>query len=116
MDQKKTPLYAQHIKQNGRMVNFSGWVLPLEYRSSLEEAKAVRSSCGIFDASHMGEIEVTGKDALAFLKKLLSNDLSLLKTQQMQYNLILNPAGGVVDDCMVYCLENKFLCVVKLPP
>lgn len=60
MDQKKTSLYNHHLKQNGRMVNFSGWALPLEYKSSLDEARAVRNSCGIFDASHMGEIEVSG--------------------------------------------------------
>lgn len=87
--------------------------MPLEYKSILLEAKATRNACGIFDASHMGEIEVLGVKALNFLQRLLSNDLSLISPGQMQYNLITNSQGGVVDDCMVYCFADKFLCVVN---
>src|SRR3989338_98334 len=110
---KKTPLYQQHLDLGGRMVDFAGWRLPVEYKSSLLEAKATRGACGIFDASHMGEIELSGVATLAFLQRLLSNDLSLLGPGQMQYNLIINPQGGVIDDCMVYRLKDKFLCVVN---
>ena len=113
MEPKRTPLYEQHLKLNGRIVDFNGWALPLEYKSILLEAKETRNSCGIFDASHMGEIEVGGGEALNFLQLLLSNDLSLIGPGQMQYNLIINPQGGVIDDCMVYCFVDKFLCVVN---
>lgn len=112
---EKTSLYNQHIKLGGRMVDFSGWELPLEYKSTLTlaEARATREFCGIFDASHMGEIEIEGQGALQFLQGLLSNDLSLIVPFHMQYNLILNPGGGIIDDCMVYRLEDSFLCVVN---
>jgi len=110
---EKTSLYQQHIKLGGRMVDFSGWQLPVEYKSTLAEAKATREFCGIFDASHMGEIEIKGEGALQFLQGLLSNDLSLIAPWHMQYNLILNSSGGIIDDCMVYRLEDSFICVVN---
>ena len=110
---KKTPLYQQHLNLGGRMVEFAGWALPIEYKSSLLEAKACRTTCGIFDASHMGEIELSGSEVLPFIQKLLSNDLSLIIPGQMQYNLVINSRGGVIDDCMVYRLKDSFLCVVN---
>ncbi len=114
MELLKTPLYEKHVDNNAHIVDFSGWALPVEYSSILKEAKAVRSTCGLFDASHMGEIYVKGKDALTFLQSLTPNDISITKKGQLQYNLFLNDKGGIVDDLMIYNLgENNFLCVVN---
>ncbi|MFH1505136.1 MAG: glycine cleavage system aminomethyltransferase GcvT [Candidatus Omnitrophota bacterium] len=110
---KKTPFYQKHLQNKGRIVDFCGWALPLEYQSALQEAKQVRSICGLFDASHMGEIIIQGPGSFDFLQRLASNDISLLKTGQMQYNLFLNKSGGVIDDLMVYKLKNGFMCVVN---
>ncbi|UCG34920.1 MAG: glycine cleavage system aminomethyltransferase GcvT [Candidatus Omnitrophota bacterium] len=113
MELKQTSLYQKHIQHKGRIVDFSGWALPVEYSSTLAEAKAVRERCGIFDASHMGEIAIKGKNALAFLQYLTPNDISLIQKGQMQYNLLLNPEGGVIDDLMVYHLGDSFICVAN---
>ena len=113
MELKKSSLYEKHIECNGRIVDFGGWALPVEYTSTLAEAKAVRQSCGIFDASHMGEIIISGNDALEFLQHLTPNDISQISPGQMQYNLLLNPNGGIIDDLMVYNMGHAFLCVVN---
>ena len=113
MELKHTPLYQKHIQNKGRIVDFGGWALPVEYSGTLAEAKVVREKCGIFDASHMGEIIIKGKNALAFLQYLTPNDISLIQEGQMQYNLLVNSRGGVVDDLMIYNLGDSFLCVVN---
>jgi aminomethyltransferase len=113
MELKKTPFYDRHIEAGGRIVDFSGWALPVEYESSLKEAKATRTSCSLFDASHMGEIRIEGEYVLNFLQKLTSNDLSLTKKGQLQYSLFLNQKAGVIDDLMIYNLGSDFLCVVN---
>lgn len=113
MELRKTSLYEKHIENKGRVVDFAGWLLPVEYESMLKEAKATRSGCGMFDASHMGEIIIKGKNAFNFLQRLVSNDISLLRQGQMQYNLFLNEQGGVIDDLMVYYCQDSFLCVVN---
>lgn len=113
MDLKKTPFYQNHLEAGARMVDFGGWALPLEYKSILSEAMDMRRHCGLFDASHMGEIIIKGKDAFSFLQEMATNDLSLIKEGQMQYNLFLNPQGGVLDDLMVYHRGESFLCVVN---
>ena len=113
MDLKKTPFYQKHLQTKGRIVDFSGWALPVEYESTLAEAEAVRQSCGLFDASHMGEIVVRGSGAFSFLQRLVSNDLSTINAGQMQYNLFLNESGCIIDDLMVYRMKNSFLCVVN---
>lgn len=95
------------------MIDFAGWQLPVEYKSMLKEAGSVRRSCGLFDASHMGEIVVSGPRRLDFLGNLASNDLAQLPQGQMQYNLLLNPRGGIIDDLMIYNLGDKFFCVVN---
>jgi len=99
--------------KKGRIVDFSGWALPVEYKSTLAEAEAVRKSCGLFDASHMGEIAVRGAGVFSFLQRLVSNDLSTISTGQMQYNLFLSESGCIIDDLMVYRMKNSFLCVVN---
>lgn len=113
MDLRKTPFYQKHLQNNGRVVDFAGWALPVEYKSALAEAVAVRKSCGIFDASHMGEIEVTGSGAFSFLQRLVSNDLSAVAAGQMQYNLFLSHSGCVIDDFMIYRRDKGFFCVVN---
>ncbi|MCM8831617.1 MAG: glycine cleavage system aminomethyltransferase GcvT [Candidatus Omnitrophica bacterium] len=111
--QLKTSLYEKHIENNAKIINFAGWAMPLEYNSSLKEAKSTRLSCGLFDASHMGEIRVVGKDAFKFLQRLTSNDISLTKKGQLQYNLFINKEGGIIDDFMLYNFGESFLCVVN---
>jgi aminomethyltransferase len=113
MELLKTPFYQKHLQNKGKTVDFAGWALPVEYKSMLAEAGAVRKSCGLFDASHMGELAVRGRDAFLFLQRLTSNDLSVINAGQMQYNLFLNQNGGVIDDLMVYRRQASFLCVVN---
>ena len=95
------------------MVEFAGWEMPVQYRGVIEEHLAVRSHAGLFDVSHMGEIEIRGPDALALCQKVTANDVSRIKVSQAQYNLLLNEDGGTVDDLMVYRLEadHFLLCV-----
>ena len=113
MEPRKTSLYEKHLENNAHIVDFSGWALPIEYTSILKEAKAVRTTCGLFDASHMGEIFIKGPSALNFLQALTPNDISITKKGQLQYNLFLNDNAGVIDDLMVYNLGDEFLCVVN---
>ncbi len=113
MTLKKTSLNDSHKQLGGRMVDFAGWDMPVHYGSTLREHLAVRESVGIFDVSHMGEIEILGKDALAMAQKLTSNDVSRLEDGQAQYSAFLYPEGTFVDDIVVYRLnsEHIFICV-----
>ncbi len=90
------------------MVEFAGWEMPVQYTSVIEEHRAVRSRAGLFDVSHMGEIEVRGADAVALCQRVTANDVSRLKPFQAQYNLILNENGGIVDDVILYRLEASY--------
>ncbi|MFZ5494118.1 MAG: glycine cleavage system aminomethyltransferase GcvT [Verrucomicrobiota bacterium] len=108
-----TPLNAFHRRHGGRMVDFAGWDMPVQYRSILEEHKAVRQRAGLFDVSHMGEAEVKGPDALRFLQRLVSNDCSKLFPGRVLYTVMCYPTGGVVDDLLVYMRgpDDYFLCI-----
>ncbi len=110
---KKTPLYDFHKKLGAKMVEFGGWQMPVSYSSVLKEHEAVRTRAGLFDVSHMGEIVVEGNDALSFLQYLTCNDLSLIQKNQCQYNLLMNPQGGVVDDIIIHKMaeDRFFICV-----
>lgn len=111
---KQTPLYANHIKLGGKMVEFGGWALPVQYSAILAEHKAVREACGVFDVSHMGEITVQGKDALAFLNRLCTNDFSDMADGRCRYSPMCYPDGGTVDDLIVYKKrENDYLVIVN---
>lgn len=111
---KRTPLYENHVALGGRMVEFGGWEMPIQYGSILEEHKAVRERAGLFDVSHMGEIEVRGKDAGAFLDFLVTNRPSDLSPGQVLYTPMCLPCGGIVDDLLVYRMgPEKFLLVVN---
>jgi aminomethyltransferase len=111
---KKTPLYEKHIQLKGKMIDFGGWSLPVEYTGIIPEHEAVRTKAGIFDVSHMGEITVKGEDSEKFLQMLLTNDISLLNNNQIAYSAMCYPHGGVVDDLLVYKYSNKdYLLVVN---
>ena len=103
----KTPLYDDHVKLNARMVDFAGWVMPIQYEGLKEEHSWTRNHVGLFDVSHMGEIRVKGPEALATLQWLTTNDVGLLENGQAQYGLLPNAEGGLVDDIFVYCLEKE---------
>lgn len=111
----KTPLYDCHLKANGRIIPFAGYLLPVQYETGvIREHIAVRTHAGLFDVSHMGEILIYGKDALANLQKLLTNDFSTLKDGHMRYTLMCNPQGGILDDLIVYRYHaDKYLLVVN---
>jgi len=110
---KTTPLNAFHRHHGGRMVDFAGWDMPVQYRSILEEHKAVRQRAGLFDVSHMGEADVKGPDALKFLQHLVTNDCRKLFPGRILYTVMCYPTGGVVDDLLVYMRgpDDYFLCI-----
>ncbi len=110
---KRTALNAVHKASGGRMVEFGGWEMPVEYSSITREHLAVRAAAGLFDVSHMGEIEVKGPEALALLQWVTSNDVSRLKDFQAQYSALMYPQGSAVDDCIVHRLgsHHYLLCV-----
>jgi aminomethyltransferase len=111
---KKTPLNARHRAAGARMVPFSGWDMPVEYSGIVTEHMAVRERAGLFDVSHMGEIEIAGKDALAAVQRISSNDAGKLAIGQAQYSGLLTPQGTFVDDLLVYRLgPDHFLLVVN---
>ena len=112
-DLKRTPLRDFHASHGGRLVDFAGWEMPVQYRSILEEHKAVRRTAGLFDVSHMGEVDVRGPDAATFLNHLVTNDVVKLFPGRVLYSPMCYPEGGVVDDLLVYRrgAEDFFLCI-----
>jgi aminomethyltransferase len=111
---KRTPLYEKHARLGGRMIDFGGWELPVQYTGIMEEHEAVRRKAGLFDVSHMGEITVAGPDAQSFLQHLVTNDISKAADGQAVYSPMCSPDGGVVDDLLVYRLgAQDFLLVVN---
>ena len=111
---KKTPLFDHYEKEGGKVVDFAGWALPVEFSGLQKEHQAVREAAGIFDVSHMGELVVKGKEAEKFLNWLLTNDIPAMKDKEIAYNFMCNENGGLVDDLIVY-KHNKehFLMVVN---
>jgi len=111
---KKTPLNDRHRASGAKMVPFGGWDMPVEYSGIVQEHLAVRTRAGLFDVSHMGEIEIGGKDALAAVQRISSNDASKLQVGQAQYSGLLTPQGTFVDDLLVYPLgPAHFMLVVN---
>lgn len=111
---KKTILYEEHLKLNAKMVEFGGFLMPLEYSSISIEHKAVREECGLFDVCHMGEIYIKGIDALKFANYIISSDVESVEDNKMLYGLLLNEKGCVIDDLMVYKLaDDNILLVVN---
>lgn len=111
---KKTALYHKHVALGAKMVEFGGWQMPVQYRGIIEEHLATRNHVGLFDVSHMGEIEITGRDALPFIQKVVTQDVSkAVSESQVLYSVICTPDGGVVDDILIYKFSptHIFLCV-----
>lgn len=109
---KKTPIYDLHLALGGKIIDFGGWALPVEYDGIIAEHKNVRSDAGLFDVSHMGEFEVKGPDAERFLQSVLTNDISAMAEYQVYYTLMCYPHGGVVDDLIVYKYNSEYYLLV----
>ncbi|MGI5920956.1 MAG: glycine cleavage system aminomethyltransferase GcvT [Syntrophomonadaceae bacterium] len=111
---KRTPLYEMHKKYGGKIIDFGGWELPVQYQSIIKEHQMVREKAGLFDVSHMGEIEVTGEKAEEFINYLVTNDITTLKDLQIQYTPMCYENGGVVDDLLIYRYHPQhYLLVVN---
>lgn len=111
---KRTPLYEIHRGLGGKLIDFGGWELPVQYSGIIEEHQQVRSAAGLFDVSHMGEITVRGRDAEKFIQKLVTNDISNQKDFQVVYSPVCYPDGGIVDDLLVYKYNSgNYLLVVN---
>jgi glycine cleavage system T protein (aminomethyltransferase) len=111
---KKTPLYNAHVALGARMVPFGGWDMPVEYSGIAAEHLAVRTGAGLFDVSHMGEVEIAGKDALTAVQHITSNDASKLQLGQIQYSALTTPEGTFVDDLLVYRFgPSHYLLVIN---
>lgn len=111
---KTTPLYEKHMELKGKIIDFGGWALPVEYSGIMPEHEAVRDAAGLFDVSHMGEITVRGQDAEKYLQMVVTNDISVLSERQIAYTPMCYPDGGVVDDLLVYKYSStNYLLVVN---
>jgi aminomethyltransferase len=111
---ERTPLHDRHVELGARLVPFAGWEMPVQYEGVIAEHRAVRTDCGVFDVSHMGELEVEGPHAAELLQSLLSNDLDRIDVGEAQYTLLTNERGGIVDDLIVYKLDPyRFLLIVN---
>jgi len=110
---KQTPFHKFHEAAGAKMAPFAGFMMPIQYTGITNEHLAVRNRVGMFDISHMGEIEVTGPDALKFIQKMTVNDASKLKPGDIQYSCLCYDDGGIVDDLLVYRLEDRYLLVVN---
>ncbi len=104
---KETPITSRHVELGAKMASFSGYNMPISYTSINEEHQAVRENIGVFDVSHMGEFIVRGADALAFLQKITTNDVSKLEIGEIQYSCMPNLEGGIMDDLLVYRLSEE---------
>ncbi|WP_407268367.1 glycine cleavage system aminomethyltransferase GcvT [Radiobacillus sp. PE A8.2] len=111
---KRTPLFDEYQKHGAKTIDFGGWEMPVQFSGIKKEHAATRTAVGLFDVSHMGEIVVEGPNSLAFLQKMLTNDVSKLVPKKAQYTMMCYPNGGTVDDLIVYQLEaQKYLLVVN---
>ncbi|MEG1559908.1 MAG: glycine cleavage system aminomethyltransferase GcvT [Clostridia bacterium] len=111
---KKTPLYEAHLALNGKIIDFGGWALPVQYSSVIAEHMAVREHVGIFDVSHMGEIDVSGADAFSYIQNLVTNDITTMTPGRCRYSPVCYPDGGTVDDILIYKLaDDHYLLVVN---
>lgn len=108
----KTPLYEWHVANGGRMVDFAGWSMPVQYTSIVEEHRAVRNGVGLFDVSHMGRLAFEGPKALSWINAVATNDASKLEPGKIQYSLLANDLGGLIDDILVYDRPDKTYSIV----
>jgi aminomethyltransferase len=114
-DNKRSPLHDAHLELGGRIVPFAGWEMPVQYKGGImEEHRAVRERCGVFDISHMGQFVITGASAEAALNALLTNNIAKLSPGEAQYTFLLNENGGVIDDLIAYRLaDDRFFLIVN---
>ena len=111
---KRTPLFDRHVAASARLIPFAGWEMPVQYAGIREEHVAVRTECGVFDVSHMGQIETSGPQATALLQRLLSNDVEALAVGGSQYAVLCRDDGGVLDDLLTYRVEpDRYLTVTN---
>lgn len=113
--EKKTPLYEEHVASGGKIVPFAGYLLPVQYQTGvIAEHNAVRTKCGLFDVSHMGEVILEGADALANLNRLMTNDFTSMEAGRVRYSVMCDENGGALDDLLVYKIsDDKYLVVVN---
>jgi aminomethyltransferase len=112
--QKRTPLYDEHVRLGARMIPFGDWIMPVQYSGIVAEHQAVRKDAGMFDISHMGQLIVDGPNAGRWLNEMLTNNIDKLSTGTGQYTFLLNEQGGIIDDLIVYRIDDaKFLLVVN---
>jgi aminomethyltransferase len=109
----RTPLYQWHVDHKARMVPFGGWEMPVQYAGIGPEHKAVRSSAGLFDISHMARVNVGGSGALALLEEVFTNSVGTMREGQVRYGLVCNDAGGTLDDILVYRWKDGFTAVIN---
>ncbi|MGD9855468.1 MAG: glycine cleavage system aminomethyltransferase GcvT [Planctomycetaceae bacterium] len=109
----RTPLHDWHTAHSGRMADFAGWEMPIQYTSIIEEHHAVRQRVGMFDISHMGRLKFTGTDACALLDRIVTNDVARLEAGQVRYALVCNESGGILDDVLVYRFNDCYRLVVN---
>src|SRR5262245_43143712 len=111
---QRTPIHDRHVALGARMVPFAGWEMPVQYEGVIPEVRAVRNDAGVFDVSHMGELEVEGPRATELLQATLSNDLARITSGQAQYTLLTNERGGIIDDLIAYKLDDfRYLLIVN---
>ncbi|HEV2874389.1 MAG TPA: glycine cleavage system aminomethyltransferase GcvT [Thermoleophilaceae bacterium] len=110
---RRTPLFDRHEQAGAKLVPFAGWEMPVQYAGIRQEHVAVRTAAGMFDVSHMGQIETTGPDAEAFLQRVLSNDVTRIPERGAQYSVLCRQDGGVLDDLFTYRLDERFLTVTN---
>ncbi|MBR5947252.1 MAG: glycine cleavage system aminomethyltransferase GcvT [Clostridia bacterium] len=111
---KKTPLFERHIELGGKIVDFGGWALPVQYSSILDECKAVRERCGLFDVSHMGEVDIYGNDAYAYVQKMVTNDVTTMTPGRCRYAVMCYENGGAVDDVLIYKFaDDHYMFIVN---
>lgn len=109
---KKTPIYDSHVKLGAKMVDFHGWLMPIQYKSIIAEHMAVRNNAGIFDVSHMGEIQIKGPDAYNFMQNLITNNLDKISPGGAIYTPMCDENGGMIDDLIVYLFSKEHLFLV----
>lgn len=109
----RTPCYDWHVAHNGRMVNFAGWEMPVQYTSVTDEHTAVRTAAGMFDIAHMGRLQFRGPDACGLLDHLVTNDVKKLGVGRIRYSLVTNEEGGILDDVLVYRFDDWYMLVVN---
>ena len=111
---KRTPLHGEHVKLGAKLVPFAGWEMPVHYPAGiLEEHRAVRTTAGLFDVSHMGELDLRGSGALALAQRVTTNDVSKLAVGQAQYGVMCRADGGAIDDCITYRFADRYMIVVN---